>query len=59
MPIWRLMMNSMRAKPMPSLGRPANEKASSGLPTFIMIFTGDLGILSKATSVTSTSSKPA
>ena len=52
------MINSMRAKPMPSLGRLENEKANSGLPTFIMIFTGDAGMLSKAMSLTSTSSKP-
>ena len=58
MPIWRLMMNSIRAKPMPSLGILVNENANSGLPTFIMIFTGDFGMLSNATSSTDTLSKP-
>ena len=32
------MMNSIRASPTPSLGMKDNAKASSGLPTFIMIF---------------------
>ena len=35
-----LMMNSSRARPTPSFGSCANSKASSGLPTFIMILVG-------------------
>ena len=42
-PIMRLMMNSRRARPTPWLGMPAKSNARSGLPTFIMIFTGICG----------------
>ncbi len=43
-PMLLLMMNSRRARPTPSLGSWAKSKASCGLPTFIMILVGDLGI---------------
>ena len=43
MPITLLMMNSSRARPTPAFGICANSKASSGLPTFIMTFTGSSG----------------
>ena len=44
MPIWRLMMNSSRARPTPAFGSRANANAWSGVPTFIMILTGMSGI---------------
>ena len=40
-----LMMNSSRARPTPAFGSCAKSNASCGLPTFIMIFTGDVGQL--------------
>ena len=52
------MMNSSRASPTPSFGKRRNSNASSGLPTFIMSLAGTGGILSSATSTTSTSSLP-
>ncbi len=39
-----LMMNSRRARPTPAFGNWAKSKASCGLPTFIMILTGNLGM---------------
>jgi hypothetical protein len=39
-PMLLLMMNSSRARPTPLLGIWAKSKASCGLPTFIMILTG-------------------
>ena len=58
MPTLRLMMNSSRARPTPSFGSCRNQKASSGLPTFIMILVGDAGILSSSTSTISIASIP-
>ena len=48
MPIWRLMMNSSRARPTPWWGRREKAKACSGVPTFIMILTGISGIESSS-----------
>ena len=58
MPIWRLMMNSSRASPIPLWGRRENSNAWSGVPTFIMIFTGTSGMSSRAVSVTENFRKP-
>ena len=51
-PIWRLMMNSSRASPIPLCGNRENSNAWSGVPTFIMIFTSMSGMSSRAVSVT-------
>ena len=58
MPTLRLMMNSSRARPTPSFGSRWNSNASSGLPTFIMIFVGDGGMRSSATSTISIVEQP-
>ena len=55
MPITLLMMNSTRARPTPAFGSCENSKASSGLPTFIMILTGIAGMVPRSR-VTSKSS---
>ena len=47
MPICRLMMNSSRARPTPAFGSRENANAWSGVPTFIMIFTGMAGIVAQ------------
>ena len=52
------MMNSSRASPTPALGSCANSKASSGLPTFIAIFTGMRGISPRSRVETSNGSRP-
>ncbi len=54
----RLMMNSSRARPTPWFGRLAKSKARSGLPTFIMIFTGPSGSLLSSVRCCSKSSAP-
>ena len=50
------MMNSSRARPTPSFGSRWNSKASSGLPTFIVILTGAFGMDSSERSMISISS---
>ncbi len=57
-PICRLMMNSSRASPTPWCGSRENANAWSGVPTFIMIFTGMSGIESSSVVSTSKSSRP-
>ncbi len=58
MPIWRLMMNSSRARPTPALGSCAKENACSGVPTFIMILVGMSGIDDSSVSSTVKSRMP-
>ena len=53
-----LMMNSTRASPTPEFGICAKSNASCGLPTFIMIFTGQAGSSPCCTSLISVSSRP-
>src|SRR2546427_803125 len=57
-PIPLLMMNSRRARPTPALGNCANSNASSGLPTFIAIFTAMRGISPRSRLETSNGNNP-
>ena len=52
------MMNSSRARPTPSLGRSDSRKASSGLPTFIMIWVLGRRSCRRSSAATSNSSRP-